>query len=95
MIDVMKYVHAKCEGKCDVVWPLTYYKRSLVGLANNSKMSVPDFTSRIMESALAHGGIGVNLTTVDFNMADARRQLHVDTVMRLYDAMVTDGLGGP
>jgi hypothetical protein len=66
-----------------------------VGLANNSKMSVPDFTSRIMEAAREHGGIGVNLTTVDFNMADDRRQLHIDTVMRLYDAVVRDGLRKP
>ena len=91
LIDVMEYVHAKCEDKCDVVWPLTYYKRSLVGLANNSKIGVPDFTSRIMEAARAHGGIGVNLTTVDFNMDDAKRQLHIDTVMRIRDAMARDG----
>lgn len=95
LIEIMEYVHHKCAGKCDVVWPLTYYKRSLVGLANNSKTSVPDFTSRILQAAREHDGVGVNLTTVDFNMTDAKRQLHIDTVMRLYDAMAAGGEATP
>ena len=85
-VRIMDYVHEKCRGKCRVIWPLTYYKRNIVGLANNSKLSVGDFTDRVIAEARRRGALGVNLTTVDYNMTDSARQLHIDTVMRLYRA---------
>jgi len=84
---IMKRVHDKCRGKVQVIWPLAYYKRTVSTLAKHSKLSVPDYTDRLLKLAHACGGAGVTLTTVDHNMTRPNQAVHIDTVMRLHDAL--------
>ena len=80
---IMDTVHERCRGRCKVLWPLAYYKRTVSGLAANSGLSVPDYTERILEHVQDRGAAGVSLTTVDYNMTATNQQVHIDTVMRL------------
>ncbi|UCD27325.1 MAG: hypothetical protein JSV03_09335 [Planctomycetota bacterium] len=94
LVDIMEYVHAKCKGKCEVVWPLAQYKRTLTALAKNSGYSLPDdindVIDRILKEAYDHGAAGIQLTTVDYNMVDPKISMTVDAVVRYYK-----GLNGP
>ena len=91
VVDIMTYVHERCRDRCDVIWPLSYYKRTVSGLAANSGLSVPAYTKRIVEEARRHGAAGVNLTTVDHNMTSSSQQVHIDTVMQLRRALAGGG----
>jgi len=85
VVQIMQSVREQTDGNCKLLWPLTYYKRTVYGLARNSGLSVPDYTQRILELTAEYGGAGVNLTTVDYNMKNPPQALDIDVVMRLYN----------
>jgi hypothetical protein len=85
VVAIMESVREQTKGNCRLIWPLTYYKRTAAGIAQNSGLSVPDYTTRILTLMREHGDAGVNLTTVDYNMAGSPAYLDIDVVMRLYE----------
>lgn len=90
-VEIMEYVHEKCKGRCEVIWPLAHYKRTLANLARNMghclAQDMPDFVERVLKLSHGHMAAGIQLTTVDYNMTDWKQSMTIDVVMRYYNSL--------